>query len=1013
LQSLVDKGNTVVVIEHNMDLIKTADWIIDIGPEAGIKGGEVVACGTPEKIAEMDTPTAHALQAALKKKVLVTSKMKKSYPKVDAIVVKGAEQNNLKKIDVKIPRDQITVCTGPSGSGKSSFAFETIYAEGQRRYIESLSHYARQFVKQMPKPKVESIEGLSAAIAIEQKSHAGNPRSTIGTMTESYDYLRVLYAHLGKPFCPETLQPIVSISKEYVIDRLLCLPEKTKLYILAPYSFQNNESLDEAKEKLLKQGFLRIRLNGEFYELDEQIPVDTKKKQELYLVIDRLVISQEIRKRLFEAIEQADKISKGTIIANYQDHDHLFNLSFAVESTGKSYPAITPHTFSFNTEQGMCLDCQGLGFQYGANFASDQDLMELTPLDLISFLWKENATKESLHMFLKILQDEDIDPDSPIHMMQPSQMNFFFQGAQDRTPRKPKKISYLWRGINHTLINYCKSTYGAIKTTLSSMMDQNTCLSCQGARLNPLASHVKIDDVTLPALCKMSITKAKSFIENIQVGSHPFLAETLDQLKHRLSFLEAIGLGYLSLERSAPTLSGGETQRIRLSRQLGSGLSGCLYVLDEPTIGLHPHNNDLLNQALRSLCDLGNTLLLVEHDPMTIKEADHIIDFGPHAGTLGGHITAEGSVSDILKNPDSLTGAYLSGRKKIPIPTKRRKSEDFLTISHASMHNLKGFDVSIPTGAITCITGVSGAGKSTLMIDLIKPAVEKVLLSKSKQDHMLIDQCEIRGISYFDKCLTLDQNPAGHTNRADVSTYVDVLTPLRHLFAALPEAKRRGLQAKNFSFNHKKGMCNACFGLGVKNVTLQFLPSVKIPCDSCKGYRLNPLSLQVFFKGKHLGEALQMTVEDALFFFDAIPKVRRILETLVSVGLGYVKLGQEIASLSGGETQRLRLSRELAKRSSGKTLYLLDEPSIGLHSEDIAKLAKIFQSLADKGNTLIMVEHNLDLMAGADFIIDIGPEAGDHGGELIAFGTPEEVSRHKKSHTAKYLREHLNEQKAH
>lgn len=1008
LHSLVDKGNTVLVIEHNMDLVKTADWIIDIGPEAGIHGGKVIAEGTPEKISEMGTPTGKALKAALHKRVFKPSPGKPSYPKIATIEVKGAAQNNLKHIDISIPRDKITVCTGPSGSGKSSFAFETIYAEGQRRYIESLSHYARQFVKQMPKPRVEGIEGLSAAIAIEQKSHAGNPRSTIGTMTETYDYLRVLYAHLGTAYCPETGEPIKAISKEYVVDTLLKLPAKTKLHIMAPYTLMKNETFEEAKEKLLKQGFLRIRLNGTFYELDEEITVDKKQKLELMLVIDRLVVSDDIRKRLFEAIEQADKISKGTIVAAVDGNDKLFNLSFAVESTGKSYPPITPHTFSFNTEQGMCLDCQGLGFQYGANFSSNKELMKLTPLDLITFLWKENATKESLQVFLRIMQEEGIDPDEPLESMGAPLLQFFFHGNADEAMDKKKKIHFRWKGMSNTLIAYCKTSFGSIRPILTSMMEQNTCLSCLGARLNPLARNVKIGTTSLPDLCRMPVEKAHDFVNRLDISNHLFLKETLDQLQSRLHFLIAIGLGYLSLERSAPTLSGGETQRIRLSRQLGSGLTGCLYVLDEPTIGLHPHNNELLNKALRTLCDLGNTLLLVEHDPLTVKIADHIIDFGPEAGSHGGQVVAQGSLEKILKDPKSLTGAYLSGRKKIPVPDERRSSPDKLQVINACMHNLKGFSVNFPIGAITCITGVSGAGKSTLLLDIVRPAVEKVLSSKTGEDEMRLGKTVVRGISHFDKCLVLDQNPIGHTSRADVSTYVDALTPLRYLYASLPEAKTRGLQAKHFSFNHRKGMCTSCWGLGTKNIALQFLPPVKVACDSCKGYRLNPLSLKVYFKGKHLGEVLKMTVDDALHFFDAIPKVRKILDTLVSVGLGYVTLGQEIATLSGGETQRMRLSRELSKRSTGRTLYLLDEPSIGLHSEDIAKLSRIFQTLADKGNTLIMVEHNLDLMAGSDHVIDIGPEAGEKGGELVACGTPEEIAKDKRSHTAKYLNEHLD-----
>jgi excinuclease ABC subunit A len=654
----------------------------------------------------------------------------------------------------------------------------------------------------------------------------------------------------------------------------------------------------------------------------------------------------------------------------------------------------------------MCLDCSGLGFQYGANFSDSPDFLEFTPIDIICFLWKDHATKAPLQIFMKIMKQKGIDPHSPIEEMTSDQMQFFFHGTQEASSDLKKSI-FQWRGLNNTLTTYCKSKYGSIRPILSAQMQQTICLSCSGSRLNPLARNVKLNNKSLPDLCKMPIDEACQFISSVEIKEHIFLEETLKQLKNRMHFLQSIGLGYLSLDRSAPTLSGGETQRIRLSRQLGSGLTGCLYVLDEPTIGLHPHNNELLNKALRSLCDLGNTLLLVEHDPMTVKIADQIIDFGPQAGHLGGKIVAQGTVDEILKDPNSLTGAYLSGRKSIPIPTKRRQGSYHLTIKNASVNNLKGFDVKVPIGLITCVTGVSGAGKSSLVLDIIRPAVEKHLLSRSNSTSIQIENTTLEGVDHFDKCLVLDQNPAGHTNRADVSTYVDVLTPLRYLYASMREAMIRGLQAKHFSFNHKKGMCSSCSGLGTKNITLQFLPPVKVPCDSCKGYRLNPLSLQVLYKGKHLGNVFQMSVEQALLFFDSIPKVRRILETLVSVGLGYLQLGQEIATLSGGETQRLRLSRELAKRSSGRTLYILDEPSIGLHSEDIAKLSAIFQRLADKGNTIIMVEHNLDLIASADVIIDIGTEAGKKGGHLVATGTPEQVAENKKSLTAKYLKEHL------
>jgi excinuclease ABC subunit A len=1000
LQKLVDKKNTVLVIEHNMDLVKTADWIIDLGPEGGEGGGQIVATGTPEAIAKGATPTGKAVREALEKGPL-KAKKKIQVPEREqdrAIIVQRAEQNNLKGVDAAIPHGKITVCTGPSGSGKSSFAFETVYAEGQRRYTESMSAYARQYVKQMAKPKVEAIDGLLASIAIEQKSHAGNPRSTIGTMTETYDYLRVLFAHLGTAYCPETGEEIQSISKEYVQKRLLELPEKTKVQILAPLDLK--EGFTPLKERLLREGYLRIRLNGEVFELDEEIPFERGRKNALFLIIDRLVISPKVAKRLYDAIDMAATVGGNTLTAECDGKDLFFNLSFAVPSTGKSYPPITPHTFSFNTEQGMCFDCMGLGYQFGANLQKHRLIMRMSPYALMAKLWKENATYEALSLFEKMLDELGIDPDIPLEKLEPKQLHILLQGSD--TPLQIDDLSLRFQGVGPVFAKLAKSATTDLKKELAPWVDQMRCNSCAGTRLNPLARSVRIGDYSIADVCQLPLEQASTFIDKLSL-QEKLLEETLSQLRHRLHFLNAIGLGYLSLDRSAPSLSGGETQRIRLARQLGSWLTGCLYVLDEPTIGLHPHNNALLNQALKTLCEQGNTLLLVEHDPLTVEIADYILDFGPGAGKHGGQILARGTLEEIKQSKTSLTGAYLSGRKQIPYPQVRRKGKKGLHIQNAHLHNLKNIDCEIPLGIFTCLTGVSGSGKSTLMNDLLRPAVEQALATRKKTDAISYLGSTITGLSAFDKLLVIDQNPIGHTNRADITTYADLSTPLRYYFAELPEAKLRGLKPKHFSFNHLKGMCTKCWGLGKRKVEMQFLPPVRLTCDACNGFRLNPLSLEVKTRGKHFGHILQMTVEEALAWIAPIPKVVRILETLVSVGLGYLELGQEIATLSGGEAQRLRLARELAKRATGKTLFLLDEPSIGLHSEDLLKLIEIFHSLVNKGNTVVMIEHNLDLIANADHLIDLGPEAGAGGGQILVTGTPEEVAICSNSYTAKYL----------
>ena len=1024
LHALVEKGNTVLVIEHNMDVVKTADWIIDLGPEGGEGGGQLVAAGTPEQIAKLDTPTGHAIHHAL-----YTNRKEKSDAALKArsqnnhllkneskelaireITITGAEQNNLKHLSLSIPREKLTICTGPSGSGKSSLAFDTIYAEGQRRYIESLSPYARQFVKQMPKPKVGHVSGLSPAIAIEQKAHAGNPRSTVGTMTEIYDYLRILFARLGIPHCPETGEIIQAISKEHVVDRILTYPAGERLVILAPLEISKQDTFENIINRLKRQGFTRIRLNGEYYQLENEgqtaiIPFDRKRKNDLYLVIDRLKADPSLKARLFEAVENAASMGGGKLTVMRENHEVPFNLAFAVESTGKSYPEITSRTFAFNTPEGMCPDCSGLGVQYGANLMRHPGYLEQSLIGLIRFLWQNNYQTSAFNFVKLFLDEEGIDPYTPLSSLPIDKMQLLMQGmGEDRWLTTPSGLRLRWLGINNVLAKAGKSATSSIKEAVLPLLQEQICPSCQGSRINSLAQCVTIQELAIQDVCRLPIEKALIFIRQLKLESQErkLLEEVQTQTINRLNFLCEIGLHYLSLERRAPSLSGGEAQRIRLARQLGSGLTGVLYVLDEPTIGLHPRDNARLNTALKKLKALGNTLLLVEHDPLTIATADYILDFGPQSGEHGGHIIAKGTYKQILKNPKSLTGAYLSGKREIPMLKKRRSlTKGMITIRHASKNNLKNLDLEIPVSALTCLTGVSGSGKSTLLQQVLLPALDR----RFESDEIEQEGALITGLSQFDKVIFIDQNPIGHTVRSDVGTYTDVLTRIRDFFVSLPAAKMKGMLPRNFSYNHRRGMCSACWGLGYRNVEMHFLPPVKVVCEDCQGMRLNPVSLEITYKDKNLGQYLDTTVDEARIAFENHPRITRILDTLIAVGLGYAKLGQETASLSGGEAQRLKLSRELAKRSTGRTLYLLDEPTTGLHAEDILKLLTVLHRLVDKGNTMLMIEHHLDMIKNSDYLIDLGPEAGEKGGYIVCTGTPEQVSQYQESWTGQFLKE--------
>ncbi|MDF2550320.1 MAG: uvrA-A, partial [Chlamydiales bacterium] len=1009
LNALVDKGNTVVCIEHNMEVVRTADFVVDIGPEGGSQGGEVIFAGTPEALSQQATPTGQALLKLLKSEKVATKAVKKALPSLEApnLTVVEAETNNLKHVSATLPHGGITICTGPSGSGKSSFAFDTIYAEGQRRYTESLSPYTRQFIKQSAKPPFKEMKGLSPAIAIEQKAHAGNPRSTVGTLTEIYDYLRVLFARKGVAYCPETKEEIKAISKEMVIDQILLLPPGEKVHVLAPI----DPKRDDIYQRLLsfqQMGFLRIRIGREIFEMGdtrealEALPIKKQKKQ-MALVIDRLKIGDNLRSRLFEALESVFRFSHSVIIMREDQPDLFFNMRFAVPSTGKSYPEITPKSFAFNLEEGMCFDCQGLGFIYGAALNEQKSLLENNLPALIDTFFPD-LPYHLYHWILDLFKAKKIDLRQPIHTWDKAAQRFLLEGSDELFPYQ--KGSFLeWRGLNQALMRAARYAESEERALLLPFLETRTCPHCQGSRVNKLAQHVQLNGRTIKDVVEMPVSTLLPFLESIPLNAaeQRFLGEVKEQAVNRTRFLQEMGLSYLSINRSTPTLSGGETQRIRLARQLGSGLTGCLYVLDEPTIGLHPKDGDLLKVALKKLRELGNTLVLVEHDPLMLEIADYILDFGPGAGARGGQIVARGTLPEILKDPRSLTGQYLQGALQIPSPKKRRSFKSFIAIEDACLHNLKKISLQVPIGAMTVLAGVSGSGKSTLMQGILQESYRK-----QTQDPFYLKQGEkvlakVGGLSHFNRLIVIDQNPIGHTARSDVGTYVEVLSLLRSVFASLPKAKAKGLEPKHFSYNHRRGMCTGCSGLGYKKIEMHFLPPVKVTCDVCQGMRLNPLSLSIQYQGLNFGDVLKLTVEEALAKFTHYPKLKKVLETLADVGLGYLCLGQEMQSLSGGEAQRIKLSRELSKRSSGKTLYLLDEPTIGLHPDDINKLLLILNRLVDKGNTMVIIEHNLEVLKTADYLIELGPVAGTQGGQVIFAGSPEEMIQSEQSITAPYL----------
>ncbi len=938
---------------------------------------------------------------------------------MDKIIIKGARVNNLKNISLEIPRDKLVVLTGVSGSGKSSLAFETIYAEGQRRYVESLSSYARQFLGQMEKPDVDSIEGLSPAISIDQKTTSHNPRSTVGTVTEIYDYLRLLYARVGIPHCPSCGKEIKKQSVDQIVDQIMQLEDKTKIQILAPVVRGRKGTHTKLLEDAKKTGYVRVRVDGNIYEFSEEIILDKNKKHNIELVIDRLIIKEGIEKRLAESIETASHLSSGLILVLVNEDELIFSQNFSCPDCGISFEEIEPRNFSFNNPFGACPECTGLGIQmkFDPDLIIPNKTLSIQQGAIIAIGWSSAGKEESMtnRVFEALAKKYNFDLATPFEQLTKEVQDIIFYGnGNDKleisytNANGSGQYSYNFDGIIPVLQKrYKETTSDFMKQEYEDFMTYTPCPSCKGARLKPEALAVKIGDKNINDITKLPILKVKEFFSNVSLTEmqHKIGDQILREINARINFLVDVGLDYLTLSRAAGTLSGGEAQRIRLATQIGSGLVGVIYILDEPSIGLHQRDNSKLIKTLKRLKNLGNTLLVVEHDEETMMESDYIVDIGIGAGSNGGEVIFTGTPQEILNCEHSETGLYLSGRKKIEVPSIRRTpSENKLIIKGAKENNLKNVDVEIPLGILTCITGVSGSGKSSLINEILYKRLARDL-NRAKLRSGLHD--EMLGLSHLDKVIDIDQSPIGRTPRSNPATYTGLFDLIRDLFAQTNEAKIRGYQKGRFSFNVKGGRCEACSGDGIIKIEMHFLPDIYVPCEICGGKRYNRETLEVKYKGKSIADILDMTVEEALPFFENIPKINNKIKTLYDVGLSYIKLGQSSTTLSGGEAQRVKLATELSKRSTGKTMYILDEPTTGLHTSDVHKLAGILQRLVEGGNSVVVIEHNLDIIKTADYIIDLGPEGGDRGGEIIATGTPEEVCQNPKSYTGQYLKKML------
>ena len=934
----------------------------------------------------------------------------------DKIYIKGARENNLKNIDVEIPRDKLVVLTGLSGSGKSSLAFDTIYAEGQRRYVESLSSYARMFLGQMEKPDVDYIDGLSPAISIDQKTTSKNPRSTVGTVTEIYDYLRLLWARVGTPHCPQCGKEIKQQTIDQIIDQVMALPEATRIQIMAPVIRGKKGEHQKIFEDARKSGYVRVRVDGSLYDLSEEITLDKNKKHHIEVVVDRLVIREDISRRLTDSVEVASSLSGGLVLINIvgEDRDILFSQNYACEDCGVSIEELAPRMFSFNNPFGACPTCTGLG----AQLKVDPDL--IIPNKNLSILegaitasgWNSITSDGICRMYFDALAKRyKFKLNTPVKDLPQEVFDVILYGTNGEKlqlffdqPRGQGTLYQAFEGIcNNLERRYRETQSDAVKRELEECMSQSPCPDCQGRRLRRESLAVTVGDLPIDRFCDKSVTDALSFVDELKLSdSQMLIAERiLKEIKARLGFLSSVGLQYLTLSRGAASLSGGESQRIRLATQIGTSLMGVLYILDEPSIGLHQRDNDKLLDTLKHLRDLGNTLLVVEHDEDTMRAADYIVDVGPGAGIHGGYIVAAGTPEQIMADPNSVTGEYLSGRKKIPVPIKRRSGNGrFLRVVGAAENNLRGVDVEFPLETFTCVTGVSGSGKSSLVNEIL---YKKLGADLNRTKTRAGKHERIEGEEYLDKVIDIDQSPIGRTPRSNPATYTGLFNDIRDLFASTPDAKSRGYGPGRFSFNTRGGRCEACQGDGLLKIEMHFLPDIYVPCEVCKGRRYNRETLEVRYKGKNIYEVLEMTVDEALPFFENLPRIYNRLQTLVDVGLGYVKLGQASTTLSGGEAQRVKLATELSKRSTGKTIYILDEPTTGLHTADVHKLIQVLQRLVDAGNTVVVIEHNLDVIKTADHIIDLGPEGGDGGGSIVCVGTPEEVAACPGSYTGQYL----------